>query len=454
MAVNGCAVIDARVFSHGLVHASLEGGEVYLLNQRVVRACPAEVALKGFAVATRLHEETFVNACALVGSEVVARTSRGAAIGVRELGIAEEIPLLGGGGVGIAVAEIGFAHCLAVGTDVIFEEGVKALRGQHLAGACAFVCGQILPLGFSGIAIPRADEHAVVEHVHAVFVGDGLVVGRSIHQELYVLARGPIRSFLESLGACSFIAKTLDGDALTAGERGRTLVVGQVGVGVGIAVVPNGENDVAAAAIDLNAHVEAVLADGHGVGAHVVVARGNHHLVVEPVAARDGAAAGTVPHVRGGRREIGGQIGGQGALLIEFPIRNAAKPAAGERQIKAVIARYGKVDAFESRDLAKRAAFLEGDRAFVDKRAVGLRDVQVQFATIYGTARAGCQCGLGPSHGEMDVLHAMARARVGPGGQLASIEVGVGIGRTVDFVIAAAGCHHVGSGLVILRAAD
>ena len=161
-----------------------------------------------------------------------------------------------------------------------------------------------------------------------------------------------------------------------------------------------------------------------------------------------------MPHVRGGRGEIGGQIGGQGALLVEFPIRHAAKPAAGERQIKAVIARNGKVDAIESRDLAKRAAFLEGDRAFVDKRAVGLRDAQVQFATIYGTARAGCQCSLGPSHREMDVLHAMARARVGPGGQLASIEVGVGIGRTVDFVIAAAGCHHVGSGLVILRAAD
>ena len=121
--------------------------------------------------------------------------------------------------------------------------------------------------------------------------------------------------------------------------------------------------------------------------AHVVVACGNHHLVVEPVAARDGAAAGAVPHVRGGRGEIGGQIGGIGAFLVEFPIRHAAKPAAGERQIKAVIARNGKVDAIESRDLAKRAAFLEGDRAFVDKRAVGLRDAQVQFATIYGTAQ-------------------------------------------------------------------
>ena len=162
------------------------------------------------------------------------------------------------------------------------------------------MCGQILPLGFASIAIPRADEHAVVEHIDAVFVGDGLVVGRSIHQELHVLAGCPISSFLESLGACSLIAKTLNRDTLAAGERGRTLVVGQVGVGVGIAVVPNGEDDVAAAAIDLNAHVESVLADGHGVGAHMVVACGNHHLVVEPVAARDGAAARTMPHVRGG----------------------------------------------------------------------------------------------------------------------------------------------------------
>ena len=454
MAVNGCAVIDARVFSHGLVHASLEGGEVYLLNHRVVRACPAEVTLEGFAVAARLHEETFVNACALVGSEIVARTSRGAAIGVRELGVSEEIPLLGGGGVGVAVAEVGLAHCLAVGTDVILEEGVKALRGQHLAGTCAFVCGQILPLGFSGIAIPRADEHAVVEHVHAVFVGDGLVVGRSIHQELHVLAGCPISSFLESLGACSLIAKTLNRDTLAAGERGRTLVVGQVGVGVGIAVVPNGKDDVAATAIDLNAHVEAVLADGHGVGAHVVVACGNHHLVVEPVAARDGAAARTVPHVRGGRREVGGQIGGLGAFLVEFPIRHTAKPAAGERQIKAVIARYGKVDAIESRYFAQRGAFLQTDGPFVNYTSIGKGNPQVQHATIYTATCASLECGLGPSHREMDVLHAMARARVGPGGQLARVEIGIGIGRAVDFVIAAAGCHHIGRRLVILRAAD
>ena len=213
-------------------------------------------------------------------------------------------------------------------TNIVFKERIERRRREVLCRTRHAVRGEILPFAFALQPVPCRNEHAVVGHSCAVFVHNFLRVRRGVADKLHELTRIPISALLESLGARAFVAETLDGNAFARVERAGLLVVGQVGVGVGVAVVPNGENHVAATRVYLNAHIKVGLPDAHGVRAHIVVPRGYHHFLIEPVAVARRCRSARVPNMRGGGGKAGGEIGCSAVLLIELPVAHRTKAAA------------------------------------------------------------------------------------------------------------------------------
>ena len=378
----------------------------------------AEALLDRSGITAGGHVEAVAVGCRCPCAVIRACACRRPAVRMGKRRPVQVIPRARHSGVGVGIAAVGLAHSLSVRADIIFQEGVHALHGKEGCTAGTAVCGQVLPFGFALIAIPRRDEHALVLHTDTVLIRDGLLDGRGVDQELYKLSRCPVRAFFESLRTRSLVAEALDGHALTAVQGGRTLVVGQVGVCIGVAIVPHGEDDVAPPLVHLNAHIEAVLSDGHRVGAHQVMALGDHDFLIEPVAhgtRRTGRSR--VPQVGGGRRQVGGQIGSRTAFLVELPVAHGAKPAGTERQVQLVPACFGEIDAVESRHIGLAAALFQTYGAAVQGLPVGAADGQLQGAGIYRATRAGRERTPGLTGGEMDVLHTVSAARVGPRGQ-------------------------------------
>ena len=284
-------------------------------------------------------------------SVVIARSGGAAAVGVGIRAPIEVVPGVVACRVRIAVAVVGLAQLLPVFANIVFKERIESRGREILCRTRHAVRGEILPLAFAFQSVPCRNEHAVVSYRCAVFVHHFLGIRCGVADKLHELPRIPISALLERLGTRAFVAEALDGNAFSRVERAGLLVVGQVGVGVGVAVVPNGENHVAATGVYLNAHIKVGLPDAHGVRAHIVVPRGYHHFLIEPVAVARRRGRTRVPNMRGGGGKACGEIGCRAIFLIELPVTHRTEAAARVGELEPVPAGCREVHAGECRGI-------------------------------------------------------------------------------------------------------
>ena len=181
----------------------------------------------------------------------------------------------------------------------------------------------LVPHAFNGVLISDGVGGAVgIRHLHFYLLRS------SVQEKLYpMVGLPPMACGITGTGACSLAAKAGDIYIGTCVKGTATQVVRQVGVAVGVAVVPDGKEHlvrVAAIAIPDGLHttVACIGANRHDVGVGTFVARGVHDLYIDPIvrlARRSLAVGGSIGEKVYGRSHEDGRItDGLLGLTLEF----------------------------------------------------------------------------------------------------------------------------------------
>ena len=282
---------------------------------------------------------------------VVACPIGSAAVGVAPPELVQVIPVAGLHGACEHAAVVGLVRGTAltvVATGELLKEGIQT--GAEMRRHAGFAYGaDVVPFGVDAFCpIPSRIEGVVVGSA----IGELNLFRTGIQQELHPLAGFPQVTLQADAGARAFAAEAGGNNLFHAAfalgaclHHAAALVGSKGGVGIGVAVIPDREDDgavvvAAILAVVLYANIAAAEPERLHIGSVVVGIGGNEHFVVDPV---EGSARGQAG-IRGtgavqverrdgtpGRKEhVGIGAGGIGGRYGEVFQHGGAGGAAGE----------------------------------------------------------------------------------------------------------------------------
>ena len=323
-------LVELAVAQHGLLYASHESVGVDGVNAGHVGDEGNDggaVVLVG--IGSHVEEEGSGVLLARSASEVVVEVAL--IVGVDEVNLVAAVPASGVGGASHSVAVEYAVELVAGVAGEGLDEAVPC--GEEVALAGGAYGGHVAPLGHGVNLVPCGHEDVVVEEggvlAFAVLDGDGHRLGACVEEELYpVVLAPPVGCVLEHDGCRGALAAGMGVDSVAvAVHHSRLEVEGEVGVFVGVAVVPHREEHtlvevvVAIGAGGLHAHVGVHGAHGHEVSAGAEILGWRHALYITPVVCSAGGCLGVgaaeTEHVGRGAAEVARYHDGVGALALE-----------------------------------------------------------------------------------------------------------------------------------------